>query len=71
MNEIFKKIAEKNGVTPKEVEEEIKLAIAIAMKNKDPQTQAFWNTISPNGNAPKPKKVITFLSANLHHKIHN
>ena len=71
MNKIFKKIAERNGVTPKEVEEEIKFAIALAMKNKNPQAQEFWNTVSPNGKVPESEKVIAILTTNLQHKIHD
>ena len=71
MNRIFKEIARKNGVTPKEVEEEIKFAIALAMKDKNPQVQSFWNAVSHSGKIPKPKKIITILSTNLQNKIHS
>ena len=52
-------------------DEEIKFAIALAMKDKNPQVQSFWNAVSHSGKIPKPKKIITILSTNLQNKIHS
>ena len=56
--EIIKKIAKENGVTPKQIKKDMKEAIQIGMSSQDPVAQAFWKQIAPDGKEPS---IDTFL----------
>ncbi len=62
MNRIIEKIARRNGVSPKEVEKEMKIAIREGMKSRNANdfSRAFWDSISPNGEEPT---IIQFIEA--------
>lgn len=64
---IIRQIAKSNGVTPQEVERDMKEAIRQAMASTDPQAQAFWKQIAPDGKEPD---IGTFLRA-CATKVHN
>lgn len=65
MKDIFEKVAENNGVSAKEVEREIRKALKAAQKNADPQAQAFWQKLSPDGREPDPEKLIALLALQI------
>ncbi len=60
MKDIIKQIAQKNGVSTKEVEREMRFAIREGMKNRNNNevSKAFWDSISPNGEEPTIKQFI-------------
>lgn len=64
MSKLIEQIAKKNGVTPKEVECEIKEAIHIAMQNRNatPESKAIWEKLSPNGEEPSVEDFIKFCA---------
>ena len=59
---VIKKIAKANGVSEKEVREEMRMAIKAAMANSDPQAKATWKMMFPNGKEPTPEEFIKALS---------
>ena len=65
--QIIRQIARNNNVTPKQVEEDIKEAIRAAMASDDPQAQAIWRQIAPDG---KESSIDTFLKF-CANRIHN
>lgn len=65
MKDIFEKVAENNGVSAKEVEREIRKALKKAQANPDPQVQAFWQKVSPDGNEPDLEKLIALLALEI------
>ena len=67
MSKLIEQIAKKNGVTPKEVECEIKKAIRIAMINRNatPESKAIWEKLSPNGEEPSVEEFIKFCAGLL------
>ena len=64
-SKIIKQVAKQNGVTPMEVEREIKEAIRIGMTSQDPLVQAQWKLISPSGEEPTVDEFLTYLMGNL------
>ncbi len=62
MNNTIRQIAKKNGVTPQEVEREIKIAIKAAMENRNssPESKAIWDKLSPDGKEPTVDEFIEF-----------
>ena len=58
---IIRRIATENGVTPEEVEKEMMDAIRIGMSSTDPNVQAHWKKMSPNGSEPTLEEVLTYL----------
>lgn len=63
MKNIFKKVAEAENVSEKEVRSEISEAIRIAMKSKNPKAKAFWSEIAPDGKEPSPEEVIEKIAS--------
>ena len=64
-SKIIKQVAKQNGVTPVEVEREIKEAIRIGMTSSDPLVQARWKLISPSGNPPTVDEFLTYLYSEI------
>ena len=60
MKNIIEQIARENGVTPAEVERDIKEALEIAMQN--PQKQEFWRVLCPSGVITDIETVIEELA---------
>ncbi|MBR5922968.1 MAG: hypothetical protein IKZ59_04155 [Clostridia bacterium] len=55
---IIRKIAKQNGVTPKEVREDMKAAIRASMTSNSPGARAFWSRLSPDGKEPSIGEFI-------------
>ena len=62
---IFQLVAKQHGVTPEEVEREIKEAIRIGMTSQDPLVQARWKLIAPNGKEPTVDEFLTYLYSGI------
>ena len=62
---IIRQIADKNGVSPTEVKNEMKKAIRVGMQSPDPKVQAHWRKISPSGKEPTINEVLTYLFSNV------
>ena len=56
------KAAAENGVTVKEVREEIQKAIDEGMKSTDPQAIELWKNCPKKGEKPTPEEVIEYIS---------
>ncbi len=54
----IQKTAKFYGVSAEKVRDEISFAIKIAKSNTDPQVQAKWNELFPNGKEPTPEELI-------------
>ncbi|MBQ7048181.1 MAG: hypothetical protein IJN86_04455 [Clostridia bacterium] len=57
---IIRQIAKENGVTPEEVETEMREAIRIGMASVDPEVQKFWNRLAPDGKEPSIDAFLRF-----------
>lgn len=62
---IIREVANKNGVSEKEVRKEMKIAIRAAMQSTDPIAQFFWKQIAPDGREPSIDKVIAALTSRI------
>lgn len=60
-SKIIKQVAKQNGVTPQEVEREIKEAIRIGMTSSDPIVQARWKKYTIGEMSPHLKVPSTIL----------
>ena len=58
-------IAEKEGITKEEVQQEIGRAVSIALKSPDPQMQRFWTDFPCENETPPLKKSYTISLKNL------
>ena len=47
--EIIRQIAKQHGVTPEQVEADMKEAIRAGMASTDPHAQELWKQIAPDG----------------------
>lgn len=56
------KVAAENGVTVKEVREEIQKAIDEGMKSTDPQAIELWKNCPKKGEKPTPEELIEYIS---------
>lgn len=56
------RIATENGVTVKEVREEIQKAIEEGMKSSDPQAIELWKNCPKKGEKPIPEELIEYIS---------
>jgi len=61
----IKKIAKQEGVSPEQVYEEMQKAISEGYFDPDPEVQAYWRVIAPDGVMPSPEKVIEILSKKI------
>ncbi len=61
--------AKQNGVTLKEVREEIQKAINEGMKSSDPQVTEMWNRIPKKGEVPTPEEFIDFISKKVREQL--
>jgi hypothetical protein len=65
MRKIYRKIAKENGVSVKEVRQEMQAAITEAYtspQNDNPITKAYQNRIPRQGEIPTPEEFIGYLS---------
>ena len=58
---IIQTIAQNNNVAPEEVEKEIRSAIQAGMSSNDPNVQAVWKQISPNGIEPTIDAFLDYM----------
>lgn len=58
----IKKVAAENGVTVKEVREEIQKAIDEGMKSTDPKAIELWKNCPKKGSKPTPEELIEYLT---------
>lgn len=56
------KITAENGVTVKEVREEIQKAIDEGMKSTDPQAIKLWKNCPKKGDKPTPEELIEYIA---------
>lgn len=64
MDKTIQRVANKYGITPKQVRTEIDNMIKEAMKNRNntPVSQALWNELSPNGEVPSAEEFLLFVT---------
>ncbi len=62
---IIGQIAKENGVTAKEVEDEMKQAIRLGMASADPCVKSQWEQIAPDGQEPTLELFIKFCASKL------
>lgn len=62
---IIQSIALKNGITPKEVETDMRSAIRAGMASDDPHVQAIWKQIAPNGVEPSIDTFLDFMVSRI------
>lgn len=55
-------IAEKEGITKEEVQQEIWQAVSIALKSPDPQMQRFWTDFPCENDTPTIEEIIYHLA---------
>lgn len=55
------RVAAENGVTVKEVREEIQKAIEEGMKSSDPQAIEFWKNYPKKGEKPTPEELRIYF----------
>lgn len=58
-------LAEQEGITEEEVQNEIALAVSLALKNEKSTIQEFWKNIPYVGEAPTIEEVINHIILNL------
>ncbi len=55
---VIKRVAKAHGVSVKEVREEMQKAIRAGRESSDPNAQAMWNRLFPDGKEPTPEEFI-------------
>jgi len=65
---LLSRIAEQNGVTPKEVERDMQIAIDEGLNSHDPNVQNTWILMSSSGQKPSAKDVIEYAVCRLQSK---
>jgi len=61
----IRRIARREAVQPEIVYAEIQKAIEAGYTNPDPEVQAYWKKIAPDGTVPTPEQVIEALSREI------
>lgn len=61
-SELIVKVAEQEGVSPFEVDREMRLAIEAGLSSPDPVARQFWTQIPREGAVPTPRELIGFLA---------
>jgi hypothetical protein len=61
----IREIAKKEGVTPEYIYAEMQKAIEAGYNNPEPEVQAYWRRIVPDGKIPAPEKVIEALAKEI------
>lgn len=61
-SELISKVAEQEGVSPFEVEREMRIAIEAGLSNPDPVARQFWAQIPRIGTAPTPRELLAYLT---------
>lgn len=68
---IIRQIAREQGVTPKEVEADMKEAIRAAMSSTDPVAQEVWKQLAPDGKEPTIEEFLKFCATRVHTQINS
>ncbi len=68
-NKIIRQIAKERGISPKKAEAEIRCAIREAMATTDPQAQALWKQIAPDGKEPSIDRFLAFCADRLRKRM--
>lgn len=66
--QIIRRITRENNTTPKQVEREMKEAIRAGMASDDPQAQAIWKQIAPDGKEPSIETFLKFCVERIHNQ---
>ena len=61
VDKYLKIIAEKEGITKEEVQQEIGRAVSIALKSPDPQMQRFWTDFPCENETARPIWTSSFV----------
>jgi transposase-like protein len=61
----IREVARREGVRPEVVYTEIQKAIEAGYTSPDPEVQAYWRKIAPDGAVPTPEQVIEILSREI------
>lgn len=61
----LKEVAYRNGVTVKEIRNEIQLAMLAGMNDSDPAVQAKWNEIPSAEDTLTPEELISCIADSL------
>ena len=61
----IQKVAKQNNVNVESVYAEMQKAISEGYFDPDPEVQAYWRVIAPDGVMPSPEKVIEILSKKI------
>ena len=62
LDKYLKIIAEKEGITKEEVQQEIGRAVSIALKSPDPKMQRFWTDFPCENDTPTIEEIIYHLA---------
>jgi hypothetical protein len=67
MRSIYRKIAKQNGVSIREVKDEMQKAIDAAWDNPDKTAENIYmqNSVRPDGRKPTPEEIIQYASQSL------
>ena len=65
ISEHLRKIAVKEGISEREVRNEIAYAVSLALKSSDPQIQNFWKKIPCEGESPTVEEIIDYIVTGL------
>ena len=65
INDIMAEVAQKEGVSVRELKDKVQAAIDAAMASPDPKVQAFWNVMPYVGEKPTPEEVIGYLAGGI------
>lgn len=71
IKKIIRQIAKQHGVTPQEVERDMKEAIRAGMSSTDPQAQALWKQIAPDGKEPSIETFLKFCAGQVQNQMNN
>ena len=52
---------EKEGISEREVRNEIAYAVSLALKSSDPKIQNFWKKVPCEGHSPTIEEIIDFI----------
>lgn len=65
ISEHLRTIAAKEGISEREVRNEIAYAVSLALKSSDPKIQNFWKKIPCEGASPTIEEIIDFIAAGI------
>ena len=62
-------VAREEGVSVDSVREEIRAAIAEAMRSDDPAVRELWQNIPCKGEVPEPEELIAWLAGEVKGRV--